>query len=67
MTDSDGPAETVEHVSGSGIPVRGNDIDTDQIIPARFMKVVTFDGLGEFAFFDVRFDDEDNQKDHPMN
>jgi 3-isopropylmalate/(R)-2-methylmalate dehydratase small subunit len=31
------------------------------------MKVVTFDGLGEFAFFDLRFDDEDNQKDHPMN
>jgi 3-isopropylmalate/(R)-2-methylmalate dehydratase small subunit len=57
----------VTHVSGSGIPIRGNDIDTDQIIPARFMKVVTFDGLGEFAFFDLRFDDEDNQKDHPMN
>ncbi|MCU4925486.1 3-isopropylmalate dehydratase small subunit [Halobacteria archaeon AArc-dxtr1] len=58
---------SVESVSGTGIPIRGNDIDTDQIIPARFMKVVTFDGLGEFAFFDVRFDDEDNQKDHPMN
>ncbi|WP_256392222.1 3-isopropylmalate dehydratase small subunit [Natronoarchaeum rubrum] len=57
----------VDYVSGSGVPIRGNDIDTDQIIPARFMKVVTFDGLGEFAFFDVRFDDEDNQKDHPMN
>jgi 3-isopropylmalate/(R)-2-methylmalate dehydratase small subunit len=57
----------VTHVSGTGIPIRGNDIDTDQIIPARFMKVVTFDGLGEFAFFDLRFDDEDNQKEHPMN
>jgi 3-isopropylmalate/(R)-2-methylmalate dehydratase small subunit len=57
----------VNYVSGTGIPIRGNDIDTDQIIPARFMKVVTFDGLGEFAFFDVRFDDEDNQKDHPFN
>jgi len=57
----------VDAVSGSGIPIRGNDIDTDQIIPARFMKVVTFDGLGEFAFFDLRFDDDDNQKDHPMN
>ncbi|MFB6308763.1 MAG: 3-isopropylmalate dehydratase small subunit 2, partial [Haloarculaceae archaeon] len=57
----------VEHVSGTGIPIRGNDIDTDQIIPARFMKVVTFDGLGEFAFFDQRFDEEDNEKDHPMN
>ncbi|MGM0389713.1 MAG: 3-isopropylmalate dehydratase small subunit [Natrinema limicola] len=57
----------VDYVSGSGIPIRGNDIDTDQIIPARFMKVVTFDGLGEFAFFDQRFDDDDNPKDHPMN
>ncbi|EMA42332.1 3-isopropylmalate dehydratase small subunit [Halococcus morrhuae DSM 1307] len=59
--------ETVERVTGTGIPVRGNDIDTDQVIPARFMKVITFDGLGEFAFFDQRFDDEDNEKDHPMN
>jgi 3-isopropylmalate/(R)-2-methylmalate dehydratase small subunit len=57
----------VEEVSGTGIPIRGNDIDTDQIIPARFMKVVTFDGLGEFSFFDLRFDEEDNEKDHPMN
>jgi len=58
---------SVEYVEGTGIPIRGNDIDTDQIIPARFMKVVTFDGLGEFSFFDLRFDDEDNPKDHPMN
>ncbi|MXV62043.1 3-isopropylmalate dehydratase small subunit [Natronorubrum sp. JWXQ-INN-674] len=57
----------VDSVSGSGVPIRGNDIDTDQIIPARFMKVVTFDGLGEFAFFDLRFDDDDNQKEHPFN
>ncbi|MGQ4555099.1 3-isopropylmalate dehydratase small subunit [Halobellus sp. GM3] len=57
----------IDSVSGSGIPVRGNDIDTDQIIPARFMKVVTFDGLGEFAFFDLRFDENDEQKEHPFN
>jgi 3-isopropylmalate/(R)-2-methylmalate dehydratase small subunit len=62
-----GPAETVQRVTGTGVPVRGNDIDTDQIIPARFMKVVTFDGLGQFAFFDQRFDDEDDPKDHPFN
>ncbi len=64
---SEGPAEPVTDVRGTGIPVRGNDIDTDQIIPARFMKVVSFDGLGQFAFFDQRFDDEDNQKEHPFN
>ena len=57
----------IDSVTGSGIPVHGNDIDTDQIIPARFMKVVTFDGLGEFAFFDLRFDDDDERKDHPFN
>jgi 3-isopropylmalate/(R)-2-methylmalate dehydratase small subunit len=62
-----GPADIVTEVTGTGVPVRGNDIDTDQIIPARFLKVVTFDGLGQFAFFDVRFDDEDNPKEHPFN
>jgi 3-isopropylmalate/(R)-2-methylmalate dehydratase small subunit len=58
---------SVERVSGTGIPVHGNDIDTDQIIPARFMKVVTFDGLGEFAFFDQRFTEDDEEKEHPFN
>jgi 3-isopropylmalate/(R)-2-methylmalate dehydratase small subunit len=63
----EGPADVVEHVSGTGVPVRGNDVDTDQIIPARFLKVVTFDGLGQFAFFDQRFTDDDEEKAHPMN
>jgi 3-isopropylmalate/(R)-2-methylmalate dehydratase small subunit len=57
----------VTEVSGTGVPIRGNDIDTDQVIPARFMKVVTFDGLGEFAFFDQRFTEDDEPKDHPLN
>ncbi|NHN64132.1 3-isopropylmalate dehydratase small subunit [Haloarcula sp. JP-Z28] len=67
MSDATEDIPEVDYVEGSGIPIHGNDIDTDQIIPARFMKVVTFDGLGEFAFFDLRFDDEDNEKDHPFN
>lgn len=63
MTDAD----AITEVRGSGIPVRGNDIDTDQIIPARYLKAITFDGLGEYAFFDQRFDDDGNRNDHPFN
>ena len=60
--------EKITQVSGRGIFVPGADIDTDRIIPARFMKCVTFDGLGVFAFYDVRFDPTTGEKtEHPLN
>ncbi len=59
--------EKITSVTGRGVFVPGNDIDTDRIIPARFMKCVTFDGLGEFVFFDVRHDPQGNKIDHPID
>jgi 3-isopropylmalate/(R)-2-methylmalate dehydratase small subunit len=59
--------KTVTSVTGPAVPVRGNDIDTDQIVPARFLKEVTFDNMGEYAFYDVRRDDDGTLNDHPFN
>ncbi len=59
--------EPITLVSGRAVPLNGDDIDTDRIIPARFMKCVTFDGLGEFAFYDVRFAEDGSKKRHPLN
>jgi 3-isopropylmalate dehydratase large subunit/3-isopropylmalate dehydratase small subunit len=50
-------------VTGRGIPVPGNDIDTDRIIPARFLKEVTFETMGEHAFEDAR----KQNPEHPFN
>jgi len=59
--------EKIATVTGRGVHVPGNDIDTDRIIPARFMKCVTFDGLGEFLFHDVRKNPEGVDQPHPLN
>jgi 3-isopropylmalate/(R)-2-methylmalate dehydratase small subunit len=57
----------ITKVTGRAVSVPGNDIDTDRIIPARFMKCVSFDGLGEFLFYDVRKNEDGSNKKHPLN
>ena len=56
-------AHVRRQVVGRGIPLPGNDIDTDRIIPARYLKSVTFEGLGEHVFGDER----KAVPEHPFN
>lgn len=59
--------EKINQVKGRGVYVPGDDVDTDRIIPARFMKCITFDGLGDYLFYDMRKTDEGVEKEHPLN
>ena len=57
----------IRKVTGRAVPVEGDDIDTDRIIPARYMRCVTFDGLGEFLFRDIRQTTEGKSTNHPID
>ena len=57
----------ITDVSGTGVPIPGDDIDTDQILPARFMKEVTFDNMADYLFYDARRDSDGEFNDHPLN
>lgn len=59
--------QAITQVTGAGVPLLLDDIDTDRIIPARFLRCVTFDGLGEHAFEDDRKQDANHPFDSPAN
>ena len=62
-----GTASMRTRVEGRATPVPGDDIDTDRIIPARYLRLITFETLGQYAFYDERFDDKGKPKTHPLN
>ena len=57
----------IKKITGRAIPVEGDDIDTDRIIPARYMRCVTFDGLGEFLFRDIRQTQDGKSTNHTID
>ena len=57
--------QRIEQVAGAGVPLLLDDIDTDRIIPARYLRCVTFDGLEKHAFEDDRRQDPNHPFDDP--
>ena len=61
------PLNKIITITGKAVPVPGADMDTDRIIPARFLKCVTFDELVGTMFYDERFNADGSSKGHPID
>ena len=57
----------ITHITGTAVYIPGNNIDTDRIVPARFLRDITFTHMGEYLFYDERFGPDDTPRDFPLN
>ena len=60
------PIEKIRRIAGRAVPLRGDNVDTDRIIPARFLKSITFEGLEQHLFEDDRQQLEAEGQRHPI-
>ena len=61
------PLNKITTITGKAVPVAGADMDTDRIIPSRFLKCITFDELAGTMFYDERFNADGSSKGHPID
>lgn len=59
--------DPISLIKGRGVVISGDDIDTDRIIPGRYLRCVTFDGLGEALFHDARYHEDGSLAGHPLD
>ena len=57
----------IRSVTGMAVPIIGNDIDTDRIVPASFLKEITFDNMGNYLFYNARYNNGQKNRSHPLN
>ncbi|PYR82502.1 MAG: 3-isopropylmalate dehydratase small subunit [Acidobacteria bacterium] len=60
-------ADKIRIIDGRALPIRGDDMDTDRIMPARFLKSITFDGLEQHVFEDDRLEAKRSGHVHPFD
>ena len=60
-------ADKIQIIEGRALPLRGDDMDTDRIMPARFLKSITFEGLDAHVFEDDRLETKRSWRIHPFD
>ncbi|MFA5878651.1 MAG: 3-isopropylmalate dehydratase small subunit [Candidatus Margulisiibacteriota bacterium] len=57
----------IKNIKSCAVIIKGDDLDTDQILPAKFMKEITFDNMGKYLFYDYRYDESKNTRNFVLD